>query len=66
MSITKVGWAQCLIRVRFVLDSTAPWMLGFDSPLGQETSNCSGPALNSVNGETYTQENGERLNLPLD
>ncbi len=36
-------------------------MLGFDSPLGQETSNCSGPALNSVNGETYTQENGGRL-----
>jgi hypothetical protein len=41
-------------------------MLGFDSPLRQETSNCSGPALNSVNGETYTQENGGRLNLPLD
>jgi hypothetical protein len=31
-----------------------------------ETSNCSGPALNSVKGETYTQENGGRLNLPLD
>jgi hypothetical protein len=37
-----------------------------DSPLGQETSNCSGPALNSVNGETYTPENRGRLNLPLD
>ncbi len=39
---------------------------GAYSPLGQETSDCSGPALNSVNGETYAQENGGRLNFPLD
>jgi hypothetical protein len=65
MSITKVGWARCLIRVRFN-HSLDAWDVGFNSPLGQETSNCSAPALNSVNGETYTQKNVGRLNLPLD
>jgi hypothetical protein len=33
-------------------------LLGFDSPLGQETSNCSGPAMNSVIGETYKKTDG--------
>ncbi len=41
-------------------------MLGFNSPLTQEISICSGPALESAHGETYAQDDGGRLNLPLD
>ncbi len=41
-------------------------MLGFDSPLRQEISIYSGPALESAHGEIYAQDNGGRLNLPLD
>ncbi len=35
--------------------------LGFDSPLRQEISICSGPALESAHGETYAQDDGGRL-----
>jgi hypothetical protein len=36
-------------------------MLGFNSPRGLEISNCTEPALSSVNGESYAQENGVKI-----
>jgi hypothetical protein len=59
MCINKVGWAQCLIRAR-INHSLNAWVW-FPT---WARNNCLGPALNPVNGETYTQENGGRLNLP--
>jgi hypothetical protein len=38
-------------------------MLGLDSPLELEISNCLGPGLMSINEKAYTIENGERLTL---
>jgi hypothetical protein len=58
MSTTKAGWLRCLICVGCNLSLQ---MLGFDSPLELEISNCTGPALSSVNGETYAQENGMKI-----
>jgi hypothetical protein len=61
MSLTIVACASCLICVGFNLSLDAC----VRSPYRKEASNCSGPALKSAKVETYPQDNGLRLNVPL-